>query len=58
MHLIRQWWSFWFLFFQADRDKDGRLSLAEMIESPYVFYTGVFSEDEDSGDYVVHDEFR
>ncbi|XP_042063841.1 calumenin-B-like [Salvia splendens] len=43
---------------QADGDKDGRLSLAEMIESPYVFYTGVFSEDEDSGDYVVHDEFR
>ncbi|KAG6425595.1 hypothetical protein SASPL_116036 [Salvia splendens] len=42
----------------ADGDRDGSLSLAEMIESPYVFYTGVFNEDEDSGDYVVHDEFR
>ncbi|KAL1565423.1 calumenin-B-like [Salvia divinorum] len=43
---------------QADGDKDGRLSLTEMIESPYVFYTGVFSDNEDGSDYEVHDEFR
>ncbi|KAG8382608.1 hypothetical protein BUALT_Bualt05G0095200 [Buddleja alternifolia] len=42
---------------QADTDKDGRLTLAEMIESPYVFYGAVFDEDEDD-DYGYHDEFR
>lgn len=41
---------------QADIDKDGRLTLAEMIENPYVFYSAIFSEDED--DYEYHDEFR
>ncbi|XP_057773602.1 uncharacterized protein LOC130992856 [Salvia miltiorrhiza] len=42
---------------QADTDKDGRLSLIEMIENPYVFYSAVFDEDEDE-DYDYHDEFR
>lgn len=42
---------------QADADKDGRLTLTEMIDSPYVFYSAVFNEDED-GDYGFHDEFR
>ncbi|KAH6771056.1 Calcium-binding EF hand family protein [Perilla frutescens var. hirtella] len=42
---------------QADADKDGRLTLSEMIESPYVFYTAVFNEGEES-DYELHDEFR
>ncbi|KAL8519807.1 hypothetical protein ACS0TY_010662 [Phlomoides rotata] len=42
---------------QADADKDGRLTLTEVIESPYVFYSAVFNEDED-GDYGLHDEFR
>ncbi|KAK1408770.1 hypothetical protein QVD17_40808 [Tagetes erecta] len=42
---------------QADADKDGRLSLTEMIDSPYVFYSAIFDEDEDE-DYEYHDEFR
>ncbi|XP_022882198.1 calumenin-like isoform X1 [Olea europaea var. sylvestris] len=41
---------------QADSNKDGRLSLKEMIESPYVFYSAVFDDDEDY--YGHHDEFR
>ncbi|KAI3453256.1 hypothetical protein Pfo_009919 [Paulownia fortunei] len=42
---------------QADTDKDGCLTLTEMIENPYVFYSAVFDEDEDD-DYGYHDEFR
>ncbi|WCJ38989.1 Calcium-binding EF hand family protein [Euphorbia peplus] len=42
---------------QADTDKDGKLSLIEMIENPYVFYSAIFSEDDDA-DYDFHDEFR
>ncbi|XP_051148696.1 uncharacterized protein LOC127263630 [Andrographis paniculata] len=42
---------------QADTDKDGRLTLTEMIDNPYVFYSAVFNEDEDD-DYGYHDEFR
>ncbi|GFP94005.1 calmodulin [Phtheirospermum japonicum] len=42
---------------QADTDKDGRLTLTEMIENPYVFYSAVFDEDEED-DYGYHDEFR
>ena len=41
--------------FQADTDKDGRLSLAEMIDNPYVFYSTVFSDEDD---YDYHDELR
>ncbi|KAK1307287.1 hypothetical protein QJS10_CPA10g01434 [Acorus calamus] len=44
-----------YMILQADEDKDGRLSLHEMIEHPYVFYSAIFS-DEDDFDY--HDEFR
>ncbi|RZC75106.1 hypothetical protein C5167_050586 [Papaver somniferum] len=40
---------------QADSDKDGRLSLAEMIDNPYVFYSSIFNDEED---YEYHDEFR
>lgn len=40
---------------QADTDKDGRLTLTEMIENPYVFYSSIFNEDEES---EFHDEFR
>eukprot|EP00262_Sarcandra_glabra_P013437 TRINITY_DN3720_c0_g1_i1.p1 TRINITY_DN3720_c0_g1~~TRINITY_DN3720_c0_g1_i1.p1 ORF type:complete len:314 (+),score=57.16 TRINITY_DN3720_c0_g1_i1:125-943(+) len=40
---------------QADTDKDGRLSLKEMIENPYVFYSAIFSDEDD---YDYHDEFR
>ncbi|KAL4569980.1 hypothetical protein LXL04_025629 [Taraxacum kok-saghyz] len=46
-----------YIISQADTDKDGRLSLTEMIESPYVFYSAIFNEDEDE-DYEYHDEFR
>nr|DAD32815.1 TPA_asm: hypothetical protein HUJ06_011666 [Nelumbo nucifera] len=44
-----------YIISQADTNKDGRLSLEEMIESPYVFYSAIFN-DEDEYDY--HDEFR
>lgn len=40
---------------QADSDKDGRLTLTEMIDNPYVFYSAIFNDDED---YEYHDEFR
>ncbi|CAH9096778.1 unnamed protein product [Cuscuta epithymum] len=43
---------------QADSDKDGRLTLSEMIESPYVFYSAIFNEDEDDDYEEYHDEFR
>ncbi|XP_022993500.1 calumenin-like [Cucurbita maxima] len=42
---------------QADADKDGRLTLTEMIDHPYVFYSAIFNED-DEDDYDSHDEFR
>ncbi|GKU90899.1 hypothetical protein SLEP1_g4843 [Rubroshorea leprosula] len=42
---------------QADTDKDGHLTLVEMIENPYVFYSSIFSDD-DEDDYEYHDEFR
>lgn len=43
------------LILQADTNKDGRLSLEEMIENPYVFYTAIFTDEDD---YQYHDEFR
>ncbi|KAE8672737.1 hypothetical protein F3Y22_tig00111834pilonHSYRG00051 [Hibiscus syriacus] len=46
-----------YIISQADSGKDGRLSLIEMIEKPYVFYSAIFSEDEDE-DYEYHNEFR
>ncbi|XP_050234604.1 uncharacterized protein LOC126682880 isoform X2 [Mercurialis annua] len=46
-----------YIITQADTNKDGRLSLTEMIENPYVFYSAIFS-DEDEDDYDFHDEFR
>ncbi|KAE9589254.1 hypothetical protein Lal_00000465 [Lupinus albus] len=46
-----------YIISQADIDKDGRLTLAEMIENPYVFYGAIFS-DEDEDEYDFHDEFR
>lgn len=42
---------------QADSDKDGRLTLMEMTENPYVFYSAVFNDEEDDED-EYHDEFR
>ncbi|KAH8507918.1 hypothetical protein Peur_049902 [Populus x canadensis] len=45
-----------YILSQADTDKDGRLSLTEMIENPYVFYSAIFSDEDD--DYDIHDEFR
>ncbi|KAF5467591.1 hypothetical protein F2P56_011826 [Juglans regia] len=46
-----------YIISQADADKDGRLTLTEMIENPYVFYSAIFNED-DEDDYEYHDEFR
>ncbi|KAG9131826.1 hypothetical protein Leryth_016555 [Lithospermum erythrorhizon] len=43
---------------QADLDKDGRLTLTEAIENPYVFYSAIFNEDDNDEDYEYHDEFR
>ncbi|PKI63970.1 hypothetical protein CRG98_015646 [Punica granatum] len=40
----------------ADSNKDGRLTLTEMIENPYVFYSAVFNDEDEEYDY--HDEFR
>lgn len=42
---------------QADADKDGRLTLFEMMENPYAFYSAIFNEDDEDDDYL-HDEFR
>ncbi|OAY75363.1 45 kDa calcium-binding protein [Ananas comosus] len=39
----------------ADEDKDGRLSLKEMTEHPYAFYSTIFNEEDDD---FYHDEFR
>ncbi|KMT02568.1 hypothetical protein BVRB_9g202550 [Beta vulgaris subsp. vulgaris] len=44
-----------YIISQADTNKDGRLSLAEMIENPYVFYSTIFSDEDD---YDYHDELR
>ncbi|GAB2215341.1 hypothetical protein Droror1_Dr00019724 [Drosera rotundifolia] len=44
-----------YIMSQADIDKDGYLSLEEMIENPYVFYSAIFSDEED---YEYHDELR
>ncbi|RVX16271.1 hypothetical protein CK203_014493 [Vitis vinifera] len=41
---------------EADADKDGRLTLTEMIDNPYVFYSAIFNDDEDDYD-DFHDEF-
>uniref|UniRef100_A0A2P2JVY8 EF-hand domain-containing protein n=1 Tax=Rhizophora mucronata TaxID=61149 RepID=A0A2P2JVY8_RHIMU len=46
-----------YIISQADTDKDGRLSLTEMIDNPFVFYSAIFNDDEDD-DYDIHDEFR
>ncbi|KAB2624014.1 calumenin [Pyrus ussuriensis x Pyrus communis] len=46
-----------YIISQADTDKDGRLTLGEMIENPYVFYSAIFNDDEEE-DYGYHDEFR
>lgn len=45
-----------YMIMQADADKDGRLSLKEMLDHPYVFYSAIFTDEDDEDDY--HDEFR
>lgn len=42
--------------FQADTNKDGRLTLDEMLNHPYIFYSTAYEQDE--FDYSQHDEFR
>ncbi|GHP09028.1 hypothetical protein PPROV_000776500 [Pycnococcus provasolii] len=42
---------------QADGDGDGKLTLDEMKENPYVFYSAAFRKDS-SYDDTYHDEFR
>lgn len=44
-----------YIISQADTNKDGRLSLGEMIENPFVFYSAVFNDEDD---YDFHDELR
>lgn len=41
-------------YFQADDNKDGNLSLEEMLNHEYMFYTSLFEEDEE--DDELHDE--
>lgn len=41
---------------QADESKDGRLTLDEMLNHPYIFYSTAYDEDE--FDYSQHEEFR
>ncbi|CAJ2663481.1 unnamed protein product [Trifolium pratense] len=36
-----------YLISQAEVDKDGHLTLTEMIENPYVFYSAIFNNDKD-----------
>ncbi|KAJ6678098.1 hypothetical protein OIU85_008665 [Salix viminalis] len=45
-----------YILSQADSDKDGRLSLTEMIENPYVFYSAIFIDEDNEHD--IRDEFR
>ncbi|CAL1387936.1 unnamed protein product [Linum trigynum] len=45
-----------YIISQADGDKDGKLSLEEMVENPYVFYSAIFTEEEE--EEYDHDEFR
>ncbi|KAL4302728.1 hypothetical protein GQ457_10G019080 [Hibiscus cannabinus] len=45
-----------YIISQTDLNGDGRLSLVEMIDNPYVFYSAIFNDGED--DYKHHDEFR
>ncbi|TYK29018.1 uncharacterized protein E5676_scaffold120G001290 [Cucumis melo var. makuwa] len=45
-----------FLLTKTDSDDDGFLTLKDMIENPFVFYSSVFTEDE-MGYYPRHDEF-
>ncbi|CAL9762243.1 unnamed protein product [Musa acuminata subsp. burmannicoides] len=40
---------------QADTNKDGHLSLQEMLDNPYVFYSAIFEEE---NDFIHHDELR
>jgi len=39
---------------QADNNQDGNLTLAEMVENPYVFYSAAIGDD----DSYYHDEFK
>ncbi|KFK29297.1 hypothetical protein AALP_AA7G115000 [Arabis alpina] len=45
-----------FLCHEADDDKDGKLSLEEMLNHEDVFYKAVHHEDLDDEDYFDHDE--
>lgn len=45
------------MLWQADADKDGRLTTTEMIENPHVFYSAIFNDDVDEYD-DYHDELR
>lgn len=43
------------LLLQAEDDKDGRLTLTDMIKHPYLFYSAIFNNDNDEYD-DSHDE--
>lgn len=46
-----------YLMYQADENKDGQLTLEEMLHNPYAFYNTAYGDDEED-DYYMHDEFR
>ncbi|KAJ7534600.1 hypothetical protein O6H91_13G102000 [Diphasiastrum complanatum] len=45
-----------YLIQEADEDRDGRLSLKEMLEHPYIFYSTVYRHNDETN--MFHDEFR
>ncbi|XP_024362347.2 uncharacterized protein [Physcomitrium patens] len=45
-----------YLLHEADENRDERLSLDEMLNHPYIFYSTAYDEDE--FDPAIHDEFR
>ncbi|EFJ20472.1 hypothetical protein SELMODRAFT_443827 [Selaginella moellendorffii] len=47
-----------YLVQQADENKDGVLTLHEMLEHPYVFYSTAFTPQDSHEEYQDHDEFR
>ena len=43
-------------FFQADDNKDGNLTLEEMMNHEYIFYSTVYDDNDEDFDEDYHDE--